>query len=92
MNHIALHTQAHPSGSVSTICHCYTLSVSVVSLGEDGMISLGGHGQNGGPNLIGNAYAMGTSSFITIPKNAPPQSSPMMISVKECIYCGSVVG
>jgi hypothetical protein len=43
----------------------------MVSIGEDSMISLGGHGENQGSNLMGNKYNVCTFSLITVPKNAP---------------------
>jgi hypothetical protein len=43
----------------------------MVSIGEDSMISLGGHGENRGSNLMGNKYNICSFSFITITKNAP---------------------
>jgi hypothetical protein len=61
--------QAHPSHS--TVGHFYTLSVSMVGIGEDSIISLGGHGENRGSNLMGNKYKKLTFSLITPPKNAP---------------------
>jgi hypothetical protein len=47
------------------------LSVSVVSIGEDSTISLGGHGENRGSNLMGNKYNILTFSLVAIPKSAP---------------------
>jgi hypothetical protein len=44
---------------------------STVSIGEDSMISLEGHGENRGSNLMGNKYNIFTFSLIAIPKNAP---------------------
>jgi hypothetical protein len=85
INHLVPNTQTSSSHSVSTIGHCYTLWASVVSLGEDGVISLGVHGKNGESNLIGNAYGIRTSSFVTIPKNTSSHSPPMVISVKMCM-------
>jgi hypothetical protein len=45
--------------------------LSVVSIGEDSMISFGDHGENRGSNLMGNNYNICTFSLITIPKNTP---------------------
>jgi hypothetical protein len=52
MSHLFSNMQAHPSHSVGTVSHFNTLSVSVVSIGEDSMISLGGHGENRESNLM----------------------------------------
>jgi hypothetical protein len=46
MSHLVSNMQAHPSHLVSTVSHFYFLSVSMVSIGEDSMIFLGGHGEN----------------------------------------------
>jgi hypothetical protein len=54
ISHLVSNMQAHPSHCVSTVSNCYTLSVSMVSIGEDSMISLGGHGKNLGSNLTYN--------------------------------------
>jgi hypothetical protein len=43
----------------------------MVIIDEDSVISLGGHGENRGKNLMGNKYNIYTFSLITIPKNAP---------------------
>jgi hypothetical protein len=43
----------------------------MVSIGEDSMVSLRGHGENRGSNLMGNKYNIYTFSLITIPKHAP---------------------
>jgi hypothetical protein len=56
MSHLVSNMQAHPSHLVSTVSHFHTLSVSMVSIGEDSMISLGGHGENRGSNLMGKKY------------------------------------
>jgi hypothetical protein len=71
MSQLVSNMQAHPSHCVSTVSHFYTLSVSMVSTGEDSMISLRGHGENRGSNLMGNKYNICTFSLITIPKNDP---------------------
>jgi hypothetical protein len=41
----------------------------MVSIGEDSMISLGGHGENQGSNLMRNKYMY--IFTLTIPKNDP---------------------
>jgi hypothetical protein len=86
MSQLVLNTQAHPSHRVSTVSHFYTLSVFIVSISirRDSMISLGGHGENRGSNLMGNKYNICTFSLITIPDNAPVSRS-MMIDVKQCM-------
>jgi hypothetical protein len=56
----------------------------MVSIGEYSMISLGGHGENRGSNLMINKYNICTFLLITVPK-MPPVSPPMMISVKQCM-------
>jgi hypothetical protein len=56
MSHPVSNMQAHPFHWVSTVSHFYTLSVSMVSTGKDSMISLGGHGENRGSNLMENKY------------------------------------
>jgi hypothetical protein len=71
--------QAHPSHWVSTVSNFYTLSVFMVSIGEDRMISLVGHGENRGSNLMGNKYNICTFSLISIPKNPPPPISQAMM-------------
>jgi hypothetical protein len=43
----------------------------MISTGEDSMISLGGHAENRGSNLMGNKYNMSIFSLVTIPKTAP---------------------
>jgi hypothetical protein len=43
----------------------------MVSIGEDSMISLGGHGVNRGSNLMVNKYNICTFSLMTPPKNDP---------------------
>jgi hypothetical protein len=70
MCHLVSNMQAHPSYCVSTVKSFCTSLVSMVSIGEDSMISLGGHGKNRGSNLMGNKYNIRTFS-LTIPKNAP---------------------
>jgi hypothetical protein len=52
---VASWTQAHSCRTVRTVIH-FTLWVSVVSIGEDKIISLGRDGENRGPNLIGSKY------------------------------------
>jgi hypothetical protein len=41
---------------VSTFSRFYILSVSIVNIEEDGMISLGGHEENRGSNLMRDRY------------------------------------
>jgi hypothetical protein len=53
----------------------------MVSVGEDSMISFGGHWENRGPNLMGNKYIICTFSLIAM----PPVSPPVMINVKQCM-------
>jgi hypothetical protein len=68
-SHIVSNMQAHPSHWVSTDSHFYTLSVSMDSIGEDSFISLGGHGENRGSNLMWNKYNIWTFSLIKIPND-----------------------
>jgi hypothetical protein len=42
----------------------------MASIGEDSMISLGGHGENRGSNLMGNKYNICIFSLIAVPKIA----------------------
>jgi hypothetical protein len=56
----------------------------MVSIGEDSMISFGGHGENRGSNLMGNKYNICTFSLIATQK-MPSVSPSMMINVKQCM-------
>jgi hypothetical protein len=48
------------------------------------MISLGGHGEIRGSNLMGNMYIYITCIFSLIPE-MPPVSLPVMINIKQCM-------
>jgi hypothetical protein len=87
MSHLVWNMQAHPSHWVSTVSHFYTLTVSMFSIGEDHMISLGGHGENRGSNLRGNIYIIYVYFHLQQYQKMPPVSLPMIINVKQCMVC-----
>jgi hypothetical protein len=65
--------------SLSNLSHCYSLSASAVSKGEESIISLGGHGENRGSNVMVNQYNICIFSLKTIPKNP--------LSNLQCMMC-----